>query len=157
MPIKTFRGKLPGLQDGSSGSMDTIVLHTNDGSTGYRIKQLQIIQKSPGAANCEGLVILWKVQPTAAEIVATTVDFNNNRILAVGFYSANVTAQSYPEDMNIIFDSEIVNQDIYLTYIDVATVNDDMNYYIELEQMSLDLNENTVATLKDIRNVTDGL
>jgi len=154
MTIKTFRGKLPGVQDGSAGSMDTIVLHTNDGSTGYRIKQLQIIQKSPGAANCEGLVILWKVQPTAAEIVATTIDFSNNRILAVGFYSANVTAQSYPEDMNIIFDSEIVNQDIYLTYIDVATVNDDMNYYIELEQMSLDLNENTVATLKDIRNLS---
>jgi len=154
MTIKTFRGKLPGVQGGSAGSMDTIVLHTNDGSTGYRIKQLQIIQKSPGAANCEGLVILWKVQPTAAEIVATTIDFSNNRILAVGFYSANVTAQSYPEDMNIIFDSEIVNQDIYLTYIDVATVNDDMNYYIELEQMSLDLNENTVATLKDIRNLS---
>jgi len=32
---------------------------------------------------------------------------------------------------------------------DVAPVN----YYIELEQMKLDLNENTVDTLKDIRNV----
>jgi len=28
-----------------------------------------------------------------------------------------------------------------------------MNYYIELEQVKLDLNENTVATLKDIRNI----
>ena len=29
----------------------------------------------------------------------------------------------------------------------------DCNYYIELEQMPLDLNQQTVATLKDIRNV----
>ena len=28
------------------------------------------------------------------------------------------------------------------------------NYYIELEQVKLDTNANTVATLKDIRNVT---
>ena len=28
-----------------------------------------------------------------------------------------------------------------------------VNYYVELEQMKLDLNENTVATLKDIRNI----
>ena len=28
------------------------------------------------------------------------------------------------------------------------------NYYIELEQVKLDLGQNTVATLKDIRNIT---
>jgi len=27
------------------------------------------------------------------------------------------------------------------------------NYYLELEQFKLDLNENTVATLKNIRNI----
>ena len=32
-----------------------------------------------------------------------------------------------------------------------------VNYYIELEQMKLDLSENTVATLKDIRNIEQPL
>ena len=32
-------------------------------------------------------------------------------------------------------------------------VGESVNYYIELEQIKLDLNENTVATLKDIRNI----
>ena len=154
MPIKTFRGTLPGVQDGSAGSVDTIVLHTNKGETGYKIHKLQLIQKSPGAANCEGLVIVWKIPPTAAQIIATTIDFSDNTILGVGFYSANTTSQSYPEDMTVIFDREIFNQDIYLTYIDVSTVNDDMNYYLELEQVKLDINANTLATLKDMRNTT---
>jgi len=150
--IKTFRGMLPGVQGGSAGSVNTIVLHTNNGKTGYKIHNLELIQKSPGAANCEGLVIVWKTTPTAAQITATTIDFSDNTILAVAFYSANTTSQSYPEDMTVIFDKDIVNQDIYLTYIDVSTVNDDMNYYLELEQISLDLNESTVATLQSLRN-----
>ena len=151
MPIKTFRGQLAGLDAGSS---DTIVLHTNDGSTGYQINKLQIIQKSPGAVNCEGLVVIWKVPPTTAQIAATTIDLSDNTILAIAFYSGQTSAQTYSEDMTIIFDKEIFNQDIYLTYIDVATSNDAMNYYIELEQVKLDLTENTVATLKDIRNLS---
>ena len=44
----------------------------------------------------------------------------------------------------------IFNQDIYVTNYGSGA----MNYYIELEQIKLDLNENTVATLKDIRNLS---
>jgi len=53
----------------------------------------------------------------------------------------------------VIFDNEVFNQDIYITYTDNGGgSNEDINYYIELEQIKLDLSENTVATLKDIRN-----
>ena len=44
------------------------------------------------------------------------------------------------------------NQDIYVTMKDSST-GESCNYYIELEQMKLNLDEQTVATLKDIRNV----
>ena len=37
MPIKSFRGLL------KNGTQDTVVLHTNTGSTGYRIKKFQIM------------------------------------------------------------------------------------------------------------------
>ena len=52
----------------------------------------------------------------------------------------------------VVFDNEIFNQDIYITHTD-AHATGECNYYIELEQIKLDLNENTVATLKDIRNI----
>ena len=144
-----YRGQLAGSDAGSSQGF---LLSTRKGEKGYRIKNLQIIQKSPGAVNNEGLVTIWKTEPTAAEIAATTIDLSNNRILAVAFYSASLSANVYPEDTTIIFDNEIFNQDIFMSYIDVSTSNDAMNYYLELETISLDESQAMVATLKDIRN-----
>jgi len=147
--IKTFRGQIPG---DDAGNVTRIALHTNDGKTGYTIKKFQTMQKSPGSQNCEGLVIIWKTKPTTAEIAQTTFDLSDQRILGVSFYSASTTSNIYPEDMTIIIDQVVFNQDIFITYFDVSTVNDPMNYYLELEQAGLDLNESTVATLQSIRN-----
>lgn len=143
------------IAETGSGGTDKITLHTNTGSTGYRVKKFQAMQKSPGALNCEGLIIIWKIPPTTAQIAATTIDLSDNTILGVCFYSAKAAADTNPEDLTIIFDNEVFNQDIYLTYRDISTVNDSMNYYIELEQVNLSLDENTVATLKDIRNIVE--
>ena len=78
-----------------------------------------------------------------------TVDFRNPLLLAANVYiSGNASAEVY--NQQLIFDSVKVNQDIYVTH----TENDGtsaINYYVELEQVPLDLNEATVATLKDMR------
>jgi len=140
--IKTFRGLL------ADGAQDTIVLHTNDGSMGYRIIKFEVISQEPGGDNSEAVLKIYKVLQTTA---TTTIDFSDNTLLAVAFYRSHGSS-SYPTDTVISFDTEIFNQDIYITLQDRE--NNSMNYYIELEQIRLDLNENTVATLKDIRNVT---
>jgi len=145
MPIKSFRGKL------ADGDQQTIVLHTNDGSVGYRIVKFQIMMEQPGNTSQESLVKIYKVQQTKPiPVINATVDFSDNTLLAAAFQDTNV----HPSEV-IIFDNEIFNQDIYVTFTDNAagTGTDDVNYYIELEQVKLDLNENTVATLKDIRNI----
>ena len=139
--IKTFRGKI--ADDG----VDTIVLHTNDGSTGYRIKKFQIIQMQPGGQSSQLVCTIWKVDPAAAQ---TQVDFSDNRLLGVA-YRSEADAVAVNDGEVIIFDNEIFNQDIYVRATDVAG-SQPTNYYIELEQVKLDLNESTVATLKDIRN-----
>ena len=48
-------------------------------------------------------------------------------------------------------DRDVFNQDIYITAVDNGG-SQDCNFYLELETMTLDLNENTLVTLKDIRN-----
>ncbi len=145
MTIKSFRGKLV------DGAIETITLHTNDGSTGYRMVKFEIMAND-FTKDSNGIVIVNKVKPTSA---SSTPDFSDNTLLAAGFYSQSDTAHNQPEDMNVMFDSELFNQDIYISYKNVLTSSPpDMNYYIELEQVKLDLNENTVATLKDIRNIT---
>jgi len=145
MPIKSFKGLI------ADNSIDTITLHTNDGSTGYRIVKFQIMIEQMGAADCEHVMQIYSVpQTTVANPLKN--DFSNNTLLAVAMQSAASDARFYPEDLNVIFDNKVFNQDIYVVHNDNQG-SSSCNYYIELEQVKLDLNENTVATLKDIRNI----
>ena len=144
MPIKSYRGLI------AHGAQDTIVLHTNDGSVGYRIVKFELMPKQPGVDNMEFIVKIYKVPQTTVD---GEVDFSDNTLLGAGSY--DVEPSSYTDYQNIIFDGEVFNQDIYITCTELRQPgNEFINYYIELEQIKLDLNENTVATLKDIRNRT---
>ena len=139
--IKTFRGLI------ADGAQDTIVLHTNDGSTGYRIIKFELFAEEPGETQYEHVVKVYKVEQTAID---NNVNFADNTLLAAAFLQDG-DASYYPEVIHIAFDKEVFNQDIYITHVDTAG-NLNCNYYIELEQVKLDLGQSTVATLKDIRN-----
>ena len=148
MPIKTFRGIL------ANNTSEKINLHTRNGAIGYRIKRFSIIQESPGVAptgDNEGLVQLWSVLPDSSDW--QTIDFSSSALIGVGLYTGDAVAHENPNDMIIIFDNVTFNQDIFVTYYDVRGIGDRMNYYLELETVKLDLTENTMATLQDIRNV----
>ena len=139
--IKTFRGRLP------DDSQDTIVLHTNDGSTGYRIVKFEALSNYPRGNSPESVLKIYKVSQSTN---TDTIDFNDQTLLAALFYEGNAN-DYYTNQTDVIFDREVFNQDIYITCrVDDGT----MNYYLELEQVKLDLSESTVATLKDIRNIT---
>ena len=140
--IKTFRGTI------ADGGQDTIVLHTNDGSMGYRIVKFQTFPTEPGEQNIESTAKIYKVSQSTID---NTVDFSDNTLLAAAYYQDG-TDTNFSGSEIIVFDNEIFNQDIYITAVDV-TSNQFTNYHIELEQVKLDLNESTVATLKDIRNI----
>ena len=142
MIIKSFRGLI------ASGNQDTVPLSTNDGSTGYRIKRLQVISESPTSKAPENILKIYSVPQTAVDQL---VDFSDQTLLAVAFLKHGSTNTTYDTEI-ILFDNTTFNQDIYITSIDPAD-SSAMNYYFELEQVKLDLNENTVATLKDIRNL----
>ena len=144
MPIKSFRGKL------ADGVIDHITLHTNTGSTGYRIVKMNLFAAKPGAASQESVVKIFKVPQST---VNGQVDFSDNTLIAAGYLLNHLTATDNPAYMYTLFDNEVFNQDIYITHSEVKNT-EEINYYIELEQIKLDLNENTVATLKDIRNIT---
>ena len=140
--IVSFRGLL------ADGDQETIALRTNDGSTGYRIKSFKVIPFKPVTTANECVMQIWKIEQTA---ISSDIDFSNQVLLGVGIYSNQTDSTYYPDDMTIAFDNEKFNQDIYITHKN-ETGSGACNYYIELEQMKLDLNENTVATLKNIRN-----
>ena len=134
----------------ADGAEDTIVLHTNDGSTGYRIVKFQLFPHKPGWGESESLVQIFKVPQTTIPTTEATTNFSNNKLLAAALYTA--TAATIPTSTVSIFDKEVFNQDIYVTHTQQSGA-DQVNYYIELEQIKLDLSGNTTATLKDIRNI----
>tara|TARA_Y100000593_G_scaffold36626_1_gene71147 strand:+ start:148 stop:579 length:432 start_codon:yes stop_codon:yes gene_type:complete len=142
MPIKSFRGRI------DDGEQQKITLHTRDGSTGYKIKKLQIIAERPGHTNVENLLKVWSEEQSTAP--DEYVDFSDQRLLAVAYYANH--ASNKVDATTIIFDNVVFNQDIFINHKDIDT-GEACNYHIELEQVKLDLNENTVATLRDIRNL----
>ena len=146
MPIKTFRGKI------ADRGQDIINLHTTNGSMGYRIVKFQIFFTAPGSDSQDSVVQIWKTEQAAVP-ATPDIDFSDQNLLAVGHLVQAASVLYQTTTGPVIFDREIFNQDIYVTHIDSES-SYPCNYYIELEQIRLDLNENTVATLKDIRNIT---
>jgi len=143
MVVKTYRGRL------ADGGQDIIPLSTKDGSVGYRIKKFQIISKSPSTLTNESTIKIYKTKQTT---VTGIIDFSDTDLLAVAFWSNNSGASYYTDDMTVIFDTEIVNQDIYITH-DEQVGNAPCNYYLELEQVKLDHTQNMSVTLKAIRGI----
>ena len=146
MPMKSFRGKI------TDGGIDTVPLRTNTGSIGYRIKSFEIMSATPGVGDVDHVVKIYTIPQSTA---TASVDFADNTLLGAAFLrqdadATNITARF---GKNIVFDNITFNQDIYVTLKNARSGSVDCNYYIQLEQISLSLDENTVATLKDIRNI----
>ena len=147
MPIRSFRGMI------ADGGQDTIHLHTRDGSIGYRIVKFEMYPQKPGQESVENNIAIWKVEQTSLSTTAFIVNFSDQTLLGVGHYHDS-SSENTSSPFVTIFDNEIFNQDIFVT-VKGESFTPNMNYYIELEQMPLALDEATVATLKDIRNSGD--
>ncbi len=151
MPIKSFRGLI------GHDSVQVVALHTNNGSTGYRIVELDIMYNTPGVGDVDHVLQVFSVRQTSA---SSEVDFSDPTLLGAAFLRQDADAANITGRMgeHIIFDNVVFNQDIYITLknavVSPGTASTaPCNYIIKLEQVKLDLNENTVATLKDIRNI----
>ena len=143
MTIKSFRGIL------ADGGQDTIRLSTKQGKIGYRIVKFQIMNPVSTGNDRYSVVQIWKSEQASVSTSAATIDFSNNALLGAAVSILDNT-QPILSNSQIIFDSEIFNQDIYVTHTD-ASGGGTCNYYIELEVMNLSDNEASVSTLMDIR------
>ena len=141
--IKTFKGMLP------IGEQEKIHLSTNNGLTGYRINKFEIIGNKPGVGNAEYVGQIFLTDQT--NNITNFVDFSNADLLAVAYHKeGSGTAEGF--ESKVVFDKETFNQDIFINITDASGGTVACNYYIELEQFSLDLNTSTYHTLKNIRS-----
>ena len=139
--IKTFRGLL------ADGAQDRIRLQTIKGKVGYKIVKFQIIQDEPGEQHAEHVVKIYKTEQSTID---NTVNFTDSDLLGVAYYQDH-NEQHYVSSVDIIFDSEIFNQDIFITLADTEG-SQPCNYYLELEVIPLDDAGAEYTTLKDLRS-----
>lgn len=146
MIIKSFAGLL------QEDDIEQIHLSTNDGRTGYRIKKFQGMPFDTGGTTNTSNEAVLKIFSVPQTTAVQTVDFSDQTLLGVVYFLRDQGVVAVTSD-TIIFDNKVFNQDIFITYSDAQTNTQGFNFYLELEQMPLDLNEQTVATLQDIRNI----
>ena len=139
----SYRGKI------DMGTENRIKLATKQGKVGYKINKFQIISTTPGTGNVELVSKITKVTDTN---IGPTAKFTDADLLGVAFYSGNENA-AYPFSETIIFDNEMVNQDIFVSMADADGGTVPGNYYIELETMNLSDVEATMLTLESIKTI----
>jgi hypothetical protein len=139
--IKTFRGQL------ADGGQQRIRLATNKGKVGYRITKFQVMGYEPGITTQESVVMVWNTKQTS---VVGVVDFTDSDLLATGLLMLH-DSSAYQFTTDVIFDNQMVNQDIYITHKDVDT-GQPCNYYLELEAIPLSDQAAQYTTIKSLRS-----
>ena len=141
---KSFKGLL--AQD----AVKRIRLSTNDGLTGYKIVKFKLMPFvfGGGSGELESVVKLYSVDPGDAD---EFINFDDPTIMGAAIINNDSSADSQPTVLTTVFDNTIVNQDMYVTHKNQHADGASVSFYVELEQIKLDLNESTVATLKDMR------
>jgi len=138
---KGFRGQL------AHEGQDTIRLSTNDGLTGYKIVKFELIGQKPATVSQESVVQVFTVDPN--DTPNGEINLQNPLVLAVGYFENNNASADFG-GMQIIFDTVKFNQDIFINHFEGGGTAP-VNYYLELEQVKLAVDEAAVATLKDMR------
>ena len=142
MVVKTFRGQL------KDGGQDHIRLQTIKGKVGYRIHKFQVINRGPpGTLNVEAV---FKITKTELSTFNGIIDFTDSDLLGIAYYTES-SSPGVKDPLQIIFDREVFNQDIYISYKDSETSETACNYYLELEVIPLTDSDAEFTTLKDIR------
>ena len=136
---KTFKGSL------EDGQELRVRLSTNNGLTGYKIIKFQLFPTNYNVTDEYNS----RVYTVPGKANNTTFDFNDPQLLVAAYFENSNGVDPVSKDAVVVIDNKIINQDIFVQH--KSQSGNSCNFYMELEQVKLDLNEATVATLKDMR------
>ena len=124
--VHSFRGLL------GDGGQDEINLERQNVNIAYRIVKLQVINDTPGVANQESIVKVYRESQSSIGIDAV-INFTDPDLLGCAFLSIG-SSVTYPSDIEIIFDNVLFSRNIFITHSEIAG-NLACNYYIEIEEV----------------------
>jgi hypothetical protein len=103
---------------------------------------------SPGSADVESCVKIFKESQDAPP--TNLINFADTTLLAAGYTMDSGSVANTRLPSTVIFDTELFNQDIFITNF-AASGSASCNYYIELEQIKLTVNQAELLIVKDLR------
>ena len=127
-------------------AVEKINLSTNDGLTGYSIHKLELMPIDADE-DVESVLQIFATDPGTA---SNDINFADSTLLAAGVIRAG-TGVSQPLTVTTVFENEKFNQNIFVT-LKGNSYTRDVNYYLELKESKLSLDEQTVATLTNRYN-----
>ena len=133
--IKTFRSKI--------GNAEQQVIHLAGGDidTGYRVHKLTLMTTDPGNASQDLVLKIYSVKQTSVPSSGATIDFNEDALVGAGYFAQSTSDFSHRQ--TVIFDTEVFNQDLYVTFTD-NDGSDSCNYLLELEEVKMSDSEAAV-------------
>jgi len=124
--VHSFRGLL------GDGGEDEINLERQNVNIAYRIVKFELLSNTPGAANAEHVVKVYRESPSS---ITAVIDFSETDLLAAGIVTS--TDSGYSQVYNgptVIFDNTLFSRNIYVSHRETHS-NVACNYYIELEEV----------------------
>ena len=137
--IKTFRDKI------TNGEQQVIHLAGGDIDIGYKIHKLKLMTTDPGNASQDLVLKVYSVKQDSVPSTGATIDFSEDELVAAGYFSQATTDFSHRQ--TVIFDNEVFNQDLYVTFTD-NDGSDPCNYLLELEEVKMKDPETAVVNYK---------
>ena len=119
------------------------VSSSSEGSSIHKLELMPI----DADEDVESVLQIFATDPGTA---SNDINFADSTLLAAGVIRAG-TGVSQPLTVTTVFENEKFNQNIFVT-LKGNSYTRDVNYYLELKESKLSLDEQTVATLTNIRN-----
>ncbi|HIA04978.1 MAG TPA: hypothetical protein EYN66_24285 [Myxococcales bacterium] len=127
--VHSFKGLL------ADGDHRKIRIQGPVGSRAWRITKFQTISNAPKTADHVGITKVWREEPASAAITATTIDFDDNELLACALWREGNLLNEVQTSI-IVFDNALFVRNIWVSTTD-ADGAVGMNYYLELEEVNV--------------------
>ena len=137
MIIKTFKGNI------ANNGQDRIYLSGGEDDKGYRISKFEALPSS-GSTDIEGVL---KIYVNEQLVINPDIDFSEDNLLAALILVQDDNHENTTPPSPVVFDKEVVNQDIYVTWA-CHDKSGNANYYIELEEVTMPKGEQAVVNFK---------
>ena len=130
--VHSFRGLL------ADGGEDEINLERQNVNLAYRIVKFVVFPNFPGTQDYESTLQVWRESQDSISTTTATVDFTDADLLAVGYFVEDKSATyGNPPGVIAVFDNILFSRNIYVTHTSTisSSVDESMNYYLELEEV----------------------